>query len=127
MFCVARRTVAPRPRTDTWTRDSAMAGSFVRTDKTSQECSTMSACRSTLFATAHRTPRPAAGISPTGNNATPIGADCLERLQKRESTPASCGHLIRFTPHVDFVLVLVGYAESEPVIKPARGIDFHQS
>jgi hypothetical protein len=62
--------------------------------------------------------------APTG---TAIGPDCLERLQKRESTTASCGHLIRFTPHVDFVLVLVGYAKSEPVIKPARGIDFHHS
>src|SRR5215470_2022286 len=37
MFCVARKTAAPRPRMDTWTRDSAMAGSFVRADKTSQD------------------------------------------------------------------------------------------
>src|SRR5216684_927361 len=37
MFCVARRTAAPRPKMDTWTRDSAMAGSFVRADKTSQD------------------------------------------------------------------------------------------
>src|SRR5262249_39390922 len=37
MFCVARRTAAPRPRMDTWTRNSAMAGSFVRADKTSQD------------------------------------------------------------------------------------------
>jgi hypothetical protein len=35
MFCVARRTTAPRPRTDNFTpdsADSAMAGSFVRMD-----------------------------------------------------------------------------------------------
>src|SRR5262252_8543765 len=37
MFCVARRTAAPRPKMDNWTRDSAMAGSFVRADKTSQD------------------------------------------------------------------------------------------
>jgi len=33
MFCVARRTTAPRPRTDNFIPDSAaMAGSFVRMD-----------------------------------------------------------------------------------------------
>jgi hypothetical protein len=37
MFGVARRTTTPRPRTDTWTRDSAMAGSFVRDKWTSQD------------------------------------------------------------------------------------------
>src|SRR5258708_37561784 len=51
MFCVARRTAAPRPRTDTWTRDSAMAGSFVRTDKTSQDVPQWVRVDQTLFTT----------------------------------------------------------------------------
>src|SRR5262249_58561964 len=37
MLCVVTRTAAPRPRMDTWTCDSAMADSFVRADKTSQD------------------------------------------------------------------------------------------
>src|SRR5215470_10631006 len=52
MFCVARKTAAPRPRMDTWTRDSAMAGSFVRADKTSQDVPRWVRVDQTLFTAA---------------------------------------------------------------------------
>src|ERR1700730_9122497 len=52
MFCVTRRTTAPRPRTHTWARDSAMAGSFVRRDKTSQDVPQWVRVDQTLFTTA---------------------------------------------------------------------------
>ena len=42
MFGAARWTTAPIPRTDTWTCDSAMLGPFVKTIKTSQDCSAKS-------------------------------------------------------------------------------------
>jgi hypothetical protein len=40
---------------------------------------------------------------------------------------ASCRHPTRLSPYVDFVLIFVGYTESEPFVEPMRGIDFHHT
>src|SRR2546425_4814235 len=57
MFCVASRTAAPRPRTDNWTRDSAMAGSFVGTDSRAESFGPLQGCRS-MALQEHRRPSP---------------------------------------------------------------------